>query len=225
MKSHRDSHLRSVEVTDKRRRGRDRSGMPTRDNRPHDLLTMHRRGSTPNSACKKGCGRRTPQRSHSALFNYVNMSGNPALSLSGNTNDGDKSWFQIWEDGLRANNAEKRWAGLFGLIDAAEIYADEEQYLQPLLELAFWEATETLSPSHPRKHVVMNLFMTLSTWEGYLRVTWTYMKLWWRGWVETVFRSGGISARMENLVAQREQIRTAMRSKNITSDMSNAGLQ
>ena len=113
------------------------------------------------------------------------------------------------------------------MIDSSQTYAEEEKYLQSLLELAFWEATETLSPSHPRKLVVMNLFMTLSTWEGYLRVTGTYMKLWFWGCVEAVYRPREMTARIENLTVQRERIRTIMimSSSDVMEESSIAGLR
>jgi hypothetical protein len=167
---------------------------------------------------EKGCGRRTPPAMDLSSPIHSEVTGGTTDRVSENTNDEDKSWFQIWENGLRENKSEQRWAGLLGMIDSARTYLDDEQFLQPLLELGFWEAAETLPPSHPRKEMVMNLFMTLSTWEGYLRVTWTYMALWFWGAVELVYRRRGMTARMENLTVHREQIRTAMRSNTIREE-------
>src|SRR5579862_5469634 len=124
----------------------------------------------------------------------------------------NQDWFNIWQIGLQDNNSEKRWSGLLGMINSAQTYVEEEQLLQPLLELAFWEAAETLPPGHPRKQFVMNLFLTLSTWKGYLQVTQTFIWLCIRGWIDMLSQGSGMTARVENLTVQRERIR-AMRSR------------
>jgi len=127
----------------------------------------------------------------------------------------NQDWFNIWQIGLHDDNSEKRWSGLLGMINSAQTYVEEEQLLQPLLELAFWEAAETLSLGHPRKQFVMNLFLTLSTWEGYLQVTKTFIWLFIRCWIDMLSQRSGMTARVENLTVQRERIR-AMRSSDTT---------
>lgn len=137
----------------------------------------------------------------------------------------NQDWFNIWQIGLDDNNSEKRWTGLLGMIDSAQTYVEEEQLLQPLLELAFWEATETLSPRHPRKQFVMNLFVTLSTWEGYLQVTKTFIWICIWGWIEMISQRSGMTARVENLTVQRERIRAIRSADTIKATPLKQGLQ
>lgn len=160
------------------------------------------------------------------------MSVNPAhkpgaatpLSPDASTKE-NQDWFTIWEIGLRDNNPEKRWSGLLGMIDSAQTYLEEEPFLQPLLELAFWEATETLTPRHPRKQFVMNLFVTLCTWEGYLKVTRTFIWLWIWGWIEMIYQRRGMTARVENLTIQRERIRAIRSTDTAKATPSNTAFQ
>jgi hypothetical protein len=119
--------------------------------------------------------------------------------------------FVEWDEGVRYNLAEKRWTGLLGMIKTSQLSSvRDEEKLQPLLELAFWEAFETLHPSHPRKVLVMNAFVALSTWEGYLRVSLRVVKLWFWRWIQ-LWRGGNWKQiNMNNLRLQREYVRALM---------------
>lgn len=123
----------------------------------------------------------------------------------------DEYWFAEWDEGVRDNLAEKRWTGLLGMIKTSQLSSvRDEEKLQPLLELAFWEAFQTLPPSHPRKVLVMNAFTALSTWEGYLRVSLRVVKLWFWKWIH-LWRGGNWKqVNMNNLRLQRKYVRALM---------------
>jgi hypothetical protein len=80
-------------------------------------------------------------------------------------NEDEVYWFTEWDEGVRHNVREKRWAGLLGMIKTSPLGPERDgKRPQPLLEQAFCETIETLRPSDPRKELVMNAFIALSTW-------------------------------------------------------------
>ena len=123
-----------------------------------------------------------------------------------------KDAFILWKEGCETNNAEKRWSGLFRMVDDAYLnpmYNGES--LPELLELAFWEALE-LPPAHPRRQFVTNLLFTLGTWWGYFLLTWEYIKICWLSrWLDMGFGKDPDVARAANLRIQRERLRQKFR--------------
>jgi hypothetical protein len=123
-------------------------------------------------------------------------------------------WFNEWDEGVRHNVGEKRWTGLLGMIKTSQLGLErDEEKLQPLLELAFWEAIETLGPSHPRKELVMNAFIALSTWEGYLRVSFQVVRFWFCRWIQLWRGGNGKQVGENNLRELRDHVRTLMESQ------------
>jgi hypothetical protein len=138
-------------------------------------------------------------------------SGNTSSPKLPAFNKDEVYWFTDWDDGVRHKVEEKRWAGLLGMIKTSQVGPErDEENLQLLLELAFWEAIETLRPSHPRKELVMNAFVALSTWEGYLRVSLQVVKLWFCRWIQLLRGGNWKQVGANNLQEHREYVRTLM---------------